>query len=109
MKNFRDEDLAKRSKIAETSTTVEGSRTQSSKELLLRRGSREESKNREEIEAYKQINNSGEEIKDREDVMRILAKDGDHLGWSYQPFKLAATSHAPFSLAAVPFRLVYNT
>ena len=53
MKNFRDEDLAKRSKIAETSTTVEGSRTQSSKELLLRRGSREESKNREEIEAYK--------------------------------------------------------
>ena len=56
---------------------------QSSKEWLLRRGSRKEIKIREKIEACKEIKNSGEEIKDREDVMRILEKDWDHLGRSY--------------------------
>ena len=74
IKNSCDEGLAKRSKIAKTSRIVEGSRMQSSKECLLRRGSRKEIKIREEIEACKEIKNSGEEIKDSEDIMRILAK-----------------------------------
>ena len=74
IKNSCDEGLVKRSKIAKTSWTVEGSRIQSSKEWSLRRGSRKKIKNHEEIEACKEIENSGEEIKDREDIMKILTK-----------------------------------
>ena len=74
IKNSCDEGLATRSKIAKTSRIVEGSRMRSSKEWRLRRGSCRETKKREEIEACKEIKNSGEEIKDREDIVRILAK-----------------------------------
>ena len=72
IKNSGDEGLARRTKIVKTSRIGEGSRMQSRKECLRRGGSRKESKIREEIEACKEIKNSGEEIKDSELPFRLV-------------------------------------